>query len=293
MAKTNMLKYTFKAFQRDFPDEATCLEWLKQERWPNGIYCEFCQKITNHYAMASRKSYTCEWCGNHVHPTAGTIYHKSSTPLTVWFYVAYLMAQTRGGISAKQIERETGVTYKTAWRMCKQIRLALGEDYELFDGIVEIDESYFGGKSKGKRGRGAGNKTPVIGMAQRGGKLEARAVPNVQQITVLPSIANNVKKGASVFTDDYHIYRPLRQMGYQHDKVLHSQKVYVFGNVHTNTIEGFWSNVKNGIRGVYHAVSSKYLQSYLNEYSFRYNHRKDITPMFLTFLQRTSRLLGD
>jgi len=293
MAKTKMIKYTFKDFQRDFPDETTCLEWLKQERWPSGIYCEFCKKVTNHYAMTSRKSYTCEWCGNHVHPTAGTIYHKSSTPLTVWFYVAYLMAQTRGGISAKQIERETGVTYKTAWRMCKQIRIALGENYEPFDGIVEIDESYFGGKSRGRRGRGAGNKTPVIGMAQRGGKLEARAVPNVQQITVLPSIVSNVKKGASIFTDDYRIYRPLRQMGYQHDKVLHSQKIYVFGNVHTNTIEGFCSNVKNGIRGVYHAVSSKYLQSYLNEYSFRYNHRKDITPMFLTFLQRTSRLLGD
>src|SRR3972149_5342262 len=248
MAKTNMLKYTFKNFQRDFPDEATCLDWLKQERWPNGFYCEFCQKITNHYAMTSRKSYTCEWCGNHVHPTAGTIYHKSSTPLTVWFYVAYLMAQTRGGISAKQIERETGVTYKTAWRMCKQIRVALGENYDPFDGIVEIDESYLGGKSKGKRGRGAGNKTPVIGMAQRGGKLEARAVPNVQQITILPSIVANVKKGASIFTDDYRIYRPLRQMGYEPGATAECQAASCLASPRKNNRARLWANVKNGIR---------------------------------------------
>src|SRR3990170_7365217 len=273
MAKNNMQKFTVKDFQKIFPDDDACLDYIRQQKYPERIDCPQCKKSALFHKITDRKSYACDYCGFHLAPMAGTIFEKSSSPLTLWFYVIYLMAQTRGGISAKQIERETGVTYKTAWRMCKQIRLALGEDYEPFDGIVEIDESYFGGKSKGKRGRGAGSKTPVIGMVERGGKLEARAVPNVQQITVLPSIANNVKKGASIFTDDYHIYRPLRQMGYQHDKVLHSQKVYVFGNVHTNTIEGFWSNVKNGIRGVYHSVSAKYLQSYLNEYSFRYNHR--------------------
>jgi len=293
MAKTKMIKYTFKDFQRDFPDEATCLEWLKQERWPSGIYCEFCKKVTNHYAMTSRKSYTCEWCGNHVHPTAGTIYHKSSTPLTVWFYVAYLMAQTRGGISAKQIERETGVTYKTAWRMCKQIRSALGENYEPFDGDVELDESYFGGRGRGIRGRGAEKKTPVFGIAQRGGMVKAHVVPNVRRVSILPIVDKNVARTARVYTDEFRTYKALPSMGYAHDTIPHAMKIYVLGNVHTNTIEGFWSNCKNGIRGVYHAVSSKYLQSYLNEYSFRYNHRKDTTPMFLTFLQRTSRLLGD
>jgi transposase-like protein len=293
MAKTKMLKYTLKAFLRDFPDEATCLEWLKQERWPSGIYCEFCKKVTNHYAMTSRKSYTCEWCGNHVHPTAGTIYHKSSTPLTVWFYVAYLMAQTRGGISAKQIERETGVTYKTAWRMCKQIRLALGENNSPFGGDVEMDESFFGGRRHGGRGRAAEGKTIVFGMVERGGLVEARVVDGFGRKDILPIVDASVARTAHIYTDEVHTYKALPAMGYAHDTVPHREKVYVMGNTHTNTIEGFWSNVKNGIRGVYHGVSSKYLQSYLNEYSFRYNHRKDITPMFLTFLQRTSRLLAD
>lgn len=292
MAKQKMIKYTFKDFQRDFPNDEACLEWLKQERWPTGIYCKNCEKKTPHYLMNTRKSYSCEFCGNHVHPTAGTIYHKSSTPLTIWFYTAYLMAQTRGGISAKQIERETGVTYKTAWRMCKLIRQQLSEDFEPFDGDVEMDESYFGGKRRGKRGRGAAGKTAVFGIAQRQGKVEARTVPNVQRKTLMPIIEDNVSKTANVHTDEMPSYSNLRSKGFNHATVPHAKKVYVLGNVHTNTIEGFWSNVKNGIRGVYHSVSPEYLQQYINEYAFRFNHRNDITPMFLTFLRRMARPTG-
>ncbi len=125
--KPKMQRFPLKAFQAQFPDDAACLEWLKNRLYPDGIFCKNCREITKHYRVASRPSYCCEHCGNHVHPTADTILHKSPTPLTTWFYAIYLMSSTRCGISAKQIERETGVTYKTAWRMFKQIRTMLDD----------------------------------------------------------------------------------------------------------------------------------------------------------------------
>lgn len=281
-----MRKYTILDFQKQFPDEAACLNWLRDYRWPDGIHCKNCGEITNHYLANTRQSFCCQNCGNHVHPTVNTIAHKSRTPLVIWFYVVFQMAQTRGGISAKQIERETGVTYKTAHRMCKRVRERLSEGSDPLGGEVEIDESYFGGRRRGKRGRAAEGKTPVLGMAQRKGRLKATAVPDVKSQTVLPLIYQNVARGSSVYTDEYPIYNKVSRLGFQHDKILHSNKIYVRGNVHTNTIEGFWALVKNGIRGVYHSVSPEYLQNYLDEYVFRYNHRDDETPMFITFLRR-------
>src|SRR5258706_15571258 len=154
--KPKMLPFTLKAFEKQFPDDATCLEWLRNYLYPDGIHCNACEAVTKHHRVKSRPSYSCDHCGHHVHPTAGTIFHKSPTPLTVWFYAIYLMASTRGGISAKQIERETGVTYKTAWRICHLIRQRLNEGIDPMTGEIEADESYFGGKMKGgKRGRGS------------------------------------------------------------------------------------------------------------------------------------------
>ena len=147
-----MQSYTFRDFRRDFPDDDTCLDWLKSYRWPEGISCKKCGRVTKHHRVRSRPCFECDWCGTHVHPTAGTIYHKSRTPLTVWFHTIYLMAQTRGGISAMQVQRETGVTYKTAWRMCNLIRKALAEDGDPLTGTVEIDDTYVGGRRPGKRG---------------------------------------------------------------------------------------------------------------------------------------------
>lgn len=296
--KSPMTRYTMTDFRQDFPDDTVCLEWLKNQRWPDGIFCETCGKVTTHYLIESRKSYSCEFCGHHVHPTADTIFHKSSTPLTTWFYVVYLMAQTRGGIAAKQVERETGVTYKTAWRMCNLIRQQLEDGKSIFGGDVEVDESYFGGKSTGgKRGRGAEKKTPVVGMAERKeadntdkpGRIQAAVVPDVKRKTVFPLIEDAVAQGATVYTDEFNIYDTLSGRGYEHHRIMHSAEVYVVGDVHTNTIEGFWANVKNSILGVYHGVSPQHLQGYLNEFTFRYNHRNDVTPMFQTFLDRVAR----
>src|SRR5258708_6374355 len=152
-------KYTIRDFEKQFSNDDLCLDWLVSHLYPNGIFCKTCGQITKHYKMAARKSYSCNNCGNHFHPTAGTIYHKSSTPLRLWFYAAYLMASTRCGISAKQIERELGVTYKTAWRMFHQIRSMLDESDKKLGNQVEVDETYIGGFHKGKTGRGSENKS--------------------------------------------------------------------------------------------------------------------------------------
>ncbi len=282
--KSPMTKFTLKDFQKTFSNDDICLDYIRVKRYPERIDCPKCGKNSLFHHDKNKKSYSCDHCGYQISPTAGTIFHKSPTPLTIWFYVIYLMAQTRGGISAKQIQRETGVTYKTAWRMCKQVRSMLSEKHNIFTGDVELDESYFGGKGKEIRGRGAENKTPVFGMVERGGKVETHVVPNVKRSTIYPIVDANVSKSAQIYTDEFRVYDALPIMGYKHESVPHAEKIYVIGDAHTNTIEGFWSQAKNGIRGVYHAVSADYLQHYLDEYAFRYNHRDDITPMFLSFL---------
>jgi transposase-like protein len=298
--KPVMKKYTFKDFQRQFPDDATCLEWLRNRLYPDGIMCKLCGVVTKHHRVASRPSYSCDQCGHHVHPTADTIFHKSPTPLTTWFYAIYLMSSTRCGISAKQIERETGVTYKTAWRMFKKIREMLSENVKVSGGI-EADETYMGGKDRnkhvGKRksgvGRSTGTKTPVFGMVERKGCVVARVTPDTKARTVFPIMAQHVLPATTIFTDDYPVYDGISAMGkgYIHNRVNHTAKVYVVGNCHTNTIEGFWSLLKRGIAGVYHAVSAKYLQSYCDEYTFRYNRRFDTQPMFTSFLYQIQKAL--
>jgi transposase-like protein len=295
--KSPTTKFTLKDFQQVFSSDDVCLEYIRLKRYPERIDCPKCGKNSLFHHDKNKKSYSCDHCGKQISPTAGTIFHKSPTALTLWFYVIYLMAQTRGGISAKQIQRETGVTYKTAWRMCKQIRSMLSEDYSPFTGEVEADESYFGGKEENKHwskrtagvgGRSVKVKTPVFGLVQRGGKLEARTVKDAKSGTLLPIVKANVRQGAEIYTDEYRAYSILPLMEYTHGVVSHQNRIYVDGEIHTNTIDGFWSQAKNGIRGVYHAVSAKYLQHYLDEYAFRYNHRKDVNPMFLSFLSLAS-----
>ena len=183
-----MEKYTINDFNEQFPNDHACLEWLKTYLYPDGIFCKPCGKVTSHSRLPKLPAYSCNRCGSHTHPMAGTIFERSRTPLKIWFYAMFLMSATRCGISAKQIQRETGVTYKTAWRMFRQIRSLLKESPQPMSGEVEIDETYIGGRSHGKRGRGAEGKTPVFGIAQRKGTVSATATNNVKTATVYPII---------------------------------------------------------------------------------------------------------
>ena len=187
-----MEKYTIEQFNKHFLNDDACLEWLRHKLYPNKIYCQTCNKPTKHYRITGRKVYGCDLCGHQISPTAGTIFHNSPTSLRLWFYAIYLMSTTRCGISAKQLQRETGVTYKTAWRMFRQIRSLLQESPEPMSGEVELDKTYIGGRSHGKRGRGAEGKTPVFGIAQRQGKLSATTTNDVKSATVYPIIKERV-----------------------------------------------------------------------------------------------------
>ena len=189
-----MRKLTIHQFNKMFPDEASCLEAIKGIIYPDGIECRKCGG-TKHHPLTNRKAYSCQDCGAHAYPLAGTIFEKSSTPLKSWFYAMYLMASTRCGISAKQLERELGVTYKTAWRMFDKIRKLLAEDVDPLTGEVEADESYFGGRRRGKTGRPGrdSHKTPVVGVVQReGGKVVALVTKDASKATITPIVKEQV-----------------------------------------------------------------------------------------------------
>jgi transposase-like protein len=299
-AASSQSRYSLVEFMREFPDDATCLDWLWRNRYSydgTNAQCPKCEEVrpfARYDTAQQRQSWTCTACGHHIHPTAGTIFHKSSTSLHLWFYAMYLMTSTGCGISAKQLERELGVTYKTAWRMAHLIRTELMEQTDdIFGGTLEADETYYGGSRKGKKGSKQGrpgpdsHKIPVFGVVERGGRVMAVTVPNVKMATVMPHIEKRVLPASTIYTDELKSYDRLTQRGYHHDRVRHSEAVYVSGEVHTNTIEGFWSLMKRGIGGVYHAVSAKHLQGYLNEYAWRYNHRNDGRAQFETLLLRT------
>lgn len=288
------LRYTVMQFNADFPNDDVCLEHIKNERWPEGVtYCYKCEQERKHYRVTGRTAYACDHCGNHIYPLAGTIFEKSTTSLRLWFYAMYLMGSTRCGISAKQIQRETGVTYKTAWRMFRQIRTLLAEDVTLEGSSVEMDETYMGGRRKGKKGRapaGDMKKKCVVGVVERnGGRVKAVVANDATKLTLHTIAKKYILPESTVFTDEYCAYDGLNiSGGYDHKRINHSTGVYVMGDVHTNTIEGFWSLVKRGIGGVYHAVGAKYLQTYLNEYTFRYNRRHMGNMIFTEILKKVS-----
>ena len=282
-------------FNKEFPTDDSCLEYVKEQRWPEGVaLCAHCGKERKHYRVTGRTAYACDHCGNHIYPLAGTIFEKSTTSLRLWFYAMYLMGSTRCGISAKQIQRETGVTYKTAWRMFKQIRSLLSEEGELqLEGpTVEVDETYFGGRRKYGRGRpmvGDKTKTAILGIVQRKGKVIAKTIDSVNAENLVGNIHKYVLPESTVYTDELNAYNTVGAgRRYNHRRIHHSSGVYVIGDIHTNSVEGFWSLIKRGIGGVYHSVSQKYLQTYLDEYSFRYNRREMGNQQFRAILERVS-----
>jgi transposase-like protein len=289
-------RYTIERFNAEFPSEDTCLEWLRKQRFPELIDCPQCKEPKRFFRVKGRKMYQCDRCRYQLSPTAGTILHKSPTPLRSWFYALFLMASTRTGISAAQLQREIGVTYKTAWRMFSQIRKLMAEGNDpLGDGNggsgVEVDETYVGGKRPGKPGRGAAGKTIVAGAVQRKGKIVAKVIPNVKAGTLIPFIDAHVLPASMVYTDELASYNKVKGRlgtGFRHKRVHHAAGVYVEGDAHTNTLEGFWSLVKRGIDGANHQVGSGHIQSYFDSYTYRWNHREDRKPMFTSLLERVA-----
>src|SRR5271170_6294838 len=293
-------KYTFKDFDTEFPNDDACLNHILNERWPDGrTMCQKCGVERKHYRVTGRTAFACDHCGNHIYPMAGTIFEKTTTSLRTWFYAMYLMGSTRCGISAKQIQRETSVTYKTAWRMFKQIRSLLCEELQL-EGPAEMDETYFGGRLHQGKGPRLQNKTRIVGMVERKGKVVAKTAIETGSQQLLKLAAEHILPDSTVYTDEYKAYNTLEKLkkdgkplGYQHRRIHHAAKVYVMGDIHTNTVEGFWSLIKRGIGGVYHSVSQKYLQNYLDEYAFRYNRRDQGNLIFKSILEQVSKRAVD
>ncbi len=302
-------RYSLMEFMRECPDDAACLDILWRERFaPDGHHaeCPKCKQERKFHRVNARPAYACDSCGYHLHPLAGTIFHKSSTSLHLWFYAIYIMASTRCGVSAKHLERELGVTYKTAWRMFNLIRNKLmTEDKRPLTGYVEVDEASVDGKPR-KRQRQSRqlatgptrhseaaklrerSRATVLAAVERGGRIKATVVPGRRGPHIQQQVIDWVTPESIVYTDEWPAYNGLDKHYAAHSRINHSAGWYVQGDTHTNTIEGFFGNLKTGIRGNYKKVSHKWLQGYLNEYCWRYNHRHDERAMFHLLVSRAA-----
>lgn len=283
------MKYTLKEFHAEYPNDERCLERLMEVQYGGTeITCPACGvERAQFHLMRQRKAYACQECGHHIYPCAGTIFHKSRTPLTKWFYAMYLMTSTRSGVAAKELERALGVTYKCAWRIAHELRkLMASADYAgPLGGLgkhVEADETWVGGVAR-KRGKGQGKKrspkTIVFGMVERDGKVRVGPVPDDSKFTLEPIILENVTPDSIITTDGHLSYGDLR-LTYQHTAINHAAGEYARGIHHTNTIEGHWSHFKRAIKGTHVHISGKHLWKYAAEFSYRRNYRGSHTLMF-------------
>lgn len=284
-ARIRGMRYTLKDFKTEYPDDKACLLAVLENRYGNTCPC--CGVIgVKWHPVTGRKSFVCSECDRFISPLADTIFRKSETSLWNWFYAIFQFSVSKNGVSAKELERTLGVTYKTAWRMCKQIRLLMEQDSEPLDGEIEVDETYIGGSRK--LAHKFDNKSVVFGMVERDGRAKTAHVKSNGVRVLIPAIQDGVALTAQIYSDEWRSYKRLPKLGYTHTTVNHSALEYVRGSAHTNTIEGFWSQLKRSIDGTYHAVSPKYLQSYLNEFTFRYNLRG--VPICPVLLERASKL---
>ncbi len=270
-----------------FSNDEVCREYLETMRWNGTITCPYCQHSGKIYRIENGKRYKCgnKECHKKFSVTVGTIFENTKIDLRTWFGALYLCTAHKKGISSLQLHRDLGVTQKTAWFMLQRIREMLKNDApDMLKNTVEIDETYVGGKEKNKHaskkstthfksGRNVDDKTPVLGIVERGGDVYAKKMYTAQQHFVMPVITAKVHPEATVMTDDWAGYTKLTSR-YNHFVINHSAGKYVNGNIHTNTIEGFWSLLKRGIVGIYHSVSYKHLDFYCSEFAYRYNTRK-------------------
>ncbi|MBS0272840.1 MAG: IS1595 family transposase [Proteobacteria bacterium] len=283
---------TIRQFFKRFPGEDSCLERIMDVRYGLRHTCGACGVVdATFHKITGRRAYACAHCGDHLYPCADTIFADSRTPLQLWFYALYLFVATRHGVSAKELERQLGVTYKTAWRMGHQIRqlMTKADPGGLMGGSlrhVEMDEAYVGGRqSGGKRGRGTTNKTVVFGLKERGGQFRGVVVPDASMATLRKVVLGNVKPGTIVSTDEFGGYNLLVRDGYIHNTVKHAEKQYakvdeLSNNVHVNSVESFWRLFKASVRGTHVQISKKHANRYVNEFAFRQNFRAMENGMF-------------
>jgi hypothetical protein len=279
---------TFAQFEAMFPDEDACIRYLIARRWPEGVRCPRCGNTKVFEVGTMAYKWQCYQCapnsGYRFSHTAGTIFENTNKPLRDWYRVTHLMLTSKKGISALQIQRIMGFgSYGTAHSMCHKIRAALIEPETKLGGIVEVDETFIGGKAKNKHwdkrdglpGPTAGGKRSIIaGAVKRKGNVIARVINNVRASTLTAFVNEAVSHKVSLLcTDQWVGYHGLAKAGYPHVAVDHAAHEYVVGAVHTNTIEGFWSIIKRGVVGTFHKVSKKYMPLYVAEFQFRYNNR--------------------
>jgi transposase-like protein len=297
-------------FVKHFPDDEACLRWLWRTRFsPDGqhAYCEKCEQerpFKRYVTKQRRFSWTCTGCGRHKSATAGTIYEGSATSLHLWFYAGYLLTSTRCGISAKQLEREIGVTYKTAWRMLNKLRnIAMADGTGPLSGDVEVDEASVDGKPRKPQGERfvphprrrseaaklrERSRATVFAAVERGGRIKATMLPSRHGPQLKKQVIEWVEPTSIIITDDWGAYNGLKAHFIDHSRINHSAGDYVQGDTRTHTVEGFFGHLKPSIKGTYRKVSHKWLQGYLNEFVWRRNARLSPDAMFEQLLHRSA-----
>lgn len=260
-----------------FHSEDKCREYMESLRWPDGPVCPRC-KNKSISAIHDRHKYDCNSCRYQFSVMAGTVLHDSKLPLWKWFITAYMMIESKKSVSANQVKRMIGVSYKTAWYLCHRIRSAMGNACNTpLDDTIEADETFIGGKTKGK-GRGyTGNKAIVAGAIERGGEVRLKVIPNRTRKSLHAFLEKAIERGETdaLYTDDWEAYKGFADGDFEQDSVNHSLEEWVRGEVHTNSIEGVWALFKRSIMGAYHKISHKHLDAYLDELEWRFSNRRN------------------
>jgi len=280
--------FSVRQFFAEFPNDDVCLTRIMEVRHGLRHPCRKCLHVSTFHKLASERAFACSHCGDHIHPTAGTILQDTRTPLQSWFYAMYLFIATRHGVSGKELQRQLGVTYKTAYRMGMQIRelMIKADGFEVLKGHVELDEAFVGGRRSGSTGRGSEGKTIVLAAKQRGGRIAASVIPNVKTATIRPIVEATIEKGSIVSSDELMSYNLLKDAGYKHGAVQHGREEYAWydrrygATHHVNSVESFWNLFKNSVRSTHIHISAERMSAYVGEFQFRSNHRQMQNAMF-------------
>lgn len=285
MKQTNV-----RQFFKQFPSDEACLEHLFNVRFGQGHTCPKCEREAKWYRLTNEQAFSCQWCGHHIHPMVGSIFEKSRTPLQLWFYAIFLFTTSRHGVSGKELQRQLGVTYKTAWRMARLIRthMAAIDGDGMLSGDVEVDETFVGGhRVDGQGGKG---KAIVMGMLERDGELVTEIVTDRTSKTLARNVVDHVEFGSSVHTDEHRGYRALQSV-YEHKTVNHSIGEYAKEDgTSTNSVENFFGHLKRSLSGTHTSVSPKHLETYVKEFEYRFNRRMRPETMLDELLSRFPEL---